>query len=390
MSAPRLRIFAFGFLVVSAIVGQGCGGASTEAGATAELPPVNPMAVREFVAGVRAMSSPSPASQETARKRFEAALAIDPNLWEAHYDLGIVHRRAMRLDAAVASFGAAARIAPHEEGPALGLAEAHFAAGRPADAAEALRGIVDRGTGSVDARLSLATIYRVAESYDRALEQAREVLVRDPGHVGALVEVGRIYRARGQYDVATLVFQKALAIVGHADPSRRAVVLNEQGILELERGDTQAAFQAFGEATAADARFTPARRNQGAVLLRAGDYQAAAAEYEAVLAVDEGDVDARVAYGVALRGMGEHRRAEREYARALEAQPNHLGALFDLAVLRAAFLDQRREARAMFRRFLEIAPPRHPRRAMAERFIMEIESESSQPPRAPATEKARE
>ncbi len=378
---------ALPWLLLAALTLVGCGGGSAEGASSAELPPANPVAIREFVAGVRAMARPSAASQETARQRFEAALAIDANLWEAHYNIGVLHRRAMRFDPAVASFEAAMRIAPGEAAPALGLAEAHYAAGRYGEAASVLRALLDRGAGSIEARVSLATIYRAAESYDRALEQAREVLVRNPGHVDALLEVGRIYRAREQYDVAMLVFQKALALIGDTDARKRATVLNEQGLLELERGDTQAAFQAFGEATAADARFTPARRNQGAVLLRAGDYAGAAAEFEAVLAVDAADVEARLSYGVALRGMGEHRRALREYERVLEAQPNHLGALFDIAVLKAAFLNDRPEARTMFRRFLELAPQRHPSRQVAEQFIMEIESESAAPPEDAPAEK---
>jgi tetratricopeptide (TPR) repeat protein len=392
VSVPRLsRWFVLAAACVLSFHSLGCGGASSGASAETVLPPADPAAVREFVAGVRAMARPSAASQANARRRFEAALAIDPNLWEAHYNLGVLHRREMRLDQAVASFESASRIAPREASPAIALAEAHYAAGRFDDAADVLRGLIDRGAGSVDARVSLATVYREAGSFDRALEQAREVLVRDPGNVGALVEVGRIYRAREQYDVAMLVFQKALALVGDTDARKRAIVLNEQGLLELERGDTQAAFQAFGEATAADPRFTPARRNQGAVLLRAGDYASAAAEYEAVLAVDASDSDARVALGVALRGMGDHRRAQREYTRVLEAQPNHIGALFDLAVLRAAFLDQRPRALRMFRRFLELAPPRHARREAAEQFIVEIEAESAPPPgEGSASEKARE
>jgi tetratricopeptide (TPR) repeat protein len=360
-----------------------CGGRTVDAPTVAELPPANPLAVREFVAGVRLMARPGARAEAQARQRFEQALAIDPTLWEAHYDLGVLHRRARRFDDAITQFQAALAIVPGEEAPSLGLAEAYYAAGRRDEASEVLSRLVERGEGSIEARVALATIYREAERYDRALEQAREVLIRDPSHVGALLEVGRVYRARQQYDVAMLVFEKALALAGDArgsDGRQRALVLNEEGLLELDRGDTQAAFQAFGRATEADPRFTPARRNQGAVLLRAGDYQGAAQEYEAVLAVDEGDLDARVAYGVALRGLGEHRRARREYERVLRADPSHLGALFDLAVLRASFLDERPAARTMFQRFLELAPSGHPKRALAEQYMMEIEAELGAPP----------
>jgi hypothetical protein len=56
----------------------------------------------------------------------------------------------------------------------------------------------------------------------------------------------------------------------------------------------------------------------------------------------------------------------------LEAAPNHAAALFNLGVLKAEFLDQRPQSRALFQRFLTVAPSDVPQREVAERYLREI------------------
>ena len=70
----------------------------------------------------------------------------------------------------------------------------------------------------------------------------------------------------------------------------------------------------------------------------------------------------------------------------LEADPENLAAIFDLGILEADFLSQREAARDQFRRFLDLAPGRHPARATAERYVADITAELNAPPPAPAEE----
>ena len=86
----RLRMASLFALL---LLGAGCGHASSSQHA-AELPPADPVAVRAFVAGVRLMNAGGRARTRRARARFERALVVDPNLWEAHYNLGVLDRRA--------------------------------------------------------------------------------------------------------------------------------------------------------------------------------------------------------------------------------------------------------------------------------------------------------
>jgi len=376
-----MRRIASILLVLLLASGCGHGGSAVHA---VELPPADPAAVRAFVEGVRFMRSGNPARMRRARASFERALSIDPNLWEAHYDLGVLDRRARKLAHAIAHFEAARAIQPAAVEPLRGLAESQAASGDVRGAVQLLEQLVRAHPDDAEARVSLAALNRRQGDFDDALTQAREVLIRNPQNRRALLEVGRVYRARNRLDVAELVFQKAYALTTDADSTERAEIRNEQGLVDLARGDTQAAFSRFDEALALDASFAPAHANEASVLLAAGDYEGAKTHYDALLAGDENDAAARIGLGICLRGLGHPHQAEREYNRVLEAHPGDVDALFDLGVLEAEFLDRRSRARERFVRFLELAPRDHEKREDAQRYLTEIPAPAPPPtPRSP-------
>jgi tetratricopeptide (TPR) repeat protein len=171
--------------------------------------------------------------------------------------------------------------------------------------------------------------------------------------------------------VAEIVFNRALRL---DEKSPRPH--NELGLTALARGDTQIAFERFEHALEADKTFAPARLNRASVLLRAGDYKAAENEYRNVLSQQPDHADARVGLAIALRGQGKHPQAATEHV--LEVAPNHPAALFDLAVLRAEFLDRRADARELFVRYLAVGAE-GPAREAAEHYVQDI------PETAPAT-----
>ncbi|MCB9631419.1 MAG: tetratricopeptide repeat protein [Sandaracinus sp.] len=258
-------------VLASASVSVACGGGSQTDNTTVEVPPADPEAVREYLAGVRILQRQGGnerSRNRRARARFEKAIQIDPNLWEAHYNLGVVQRRAEELDAAGASFDEAARIAPQAPEPLLASAEVAYVRGDRDAAANRLERLVEAHPNDLAARTALAVILRERGRYDEGLTQAREVLVRDPQNVRALLEIGRIERARERFDVARLVLDKARQLTAEGDARVRAEVLNEVGLLELDRGDNQAAFEAFEAAVATDANYAPSRMNMGSVLSR--------------------------------------------------------------------------------------------------------------------------
>jgi len=113
------------------------------------------------------------------------------------------------------------------------------------------------------------------------------------------------------------------------------------------------------------------------VLLRAGDYDGAERAFRAALQAegkDQGidDQDARVGLGIAQRGLGKYKEARATYEKVLEAHPSSLPALYDLGVLLADFLNQRKEAIPLFERYLATAPKTDSHRDSAERYLQDI------------------
>lgn len=360
-----------------------CGGSVAEKKNDTTLAPADPRAARVYLDGVKQMAH-GKAGETRAAQSFEEALRIDPKLWEAHYNLGVLYRRRGETRKALPHFQRAHDMQRAAREPLTALAEARHELGERDAASELLAQYVKAHPEALEVRLALTSVLREGGHFDAALEAARECLVRDPANTRALLEVGRIYRAKGDHDVAELVFEKALALDG-----KNAQAHNDLGLLALARGDTQLAFDRFEKAVAADPAFAPARMNRASVLLRAGDYASAQSEYDKVLAVDAHQVDARVGLGVALRGLGKHAEAERAYEAALVDAPNHVAALFNLGVLRAEFLDRRPQARELFVRYLDLAANDDERRAQAERYLVQIPASAPPPPAAaPAAPKA--
>lgn len=350
------------------LLSAACGGASASVEGPAELPPVNREAVRAFTAGVRVLRRRrTPGSIRRARGHFQRALELDPNVWEAHYNLGVLHRDRHELADALRAFEAAYAIQPNSEVLTVALAEVLQALGRLERAAALLAQFVAEHEMHAAARSALMSVERERGHLEAVLNHARRILVRDPTNVDARVAVARVYRLRDNFDVAELVLRKALE-----SDAENAVLYHELGLLELARGDTQAAFSQFARAIELDASFTAAHVNQGSVLLHAGDYAGAEAQYRAALSQDASLLDARIGLGVALRGAGKHRAARRQYERVLEADENHPAALFNLGVLFAEFLDRRPRARGLFQRFLRVAPPNTPQAETAQRYVEDL------------------
>jgi tetratricopeptide (TPR) repeat protein len=364
-----------------------CFGAALLLGCTAAQKPASPQvrvaaaarddsALRAFVDGAEQLARGTPKSLTRARELLTQAVELSPKLWEAQYDLGLTYRRLGELERAATHLTLAQQLAPEVVEPLWALADCELARGDRDRAAAWLERLVALAPERVDARLSLAAVQRERGHLDEALVAARAVLVKDPREIAALLEMGRIYRAREELDVAELVLDKARALLP-AEDRKSAPVHNELGLLALARGDTQLAFTHFGKAEALDPRFAPAHVNQGSVLLRAGDYEAAERAYRAALAgesreIELSSLDARIGLGIAQRGQGKYREARATYEKVLEAHPSHLPAVYDLAVLLADFMDQRKAALPLFERYLAAAPKTDSHRESAERYRQDI------------------
>jgi Flp pilus assembly protein TadD len=348
---------------------------------TVTLPPANPAAVGKMVKGVQAAKD---GMRDVAIAQLREAIVIDPNLWEARYDLGIVLANAGDLAPAEEQLAAAHKLAPDSQEIAAGLAEVRRRRGEHKSAAEGLADFVHDHPNAVDARTLYVAALRESGQIDKAIAEAREVLVRKPADASALAELALAHLAKGEKEAAALLSKQAL----DANPNS-AVAHRATGLLDLQNGDDAEAFAEFRKASQADPRDTTSRLNMGVVLLKAGAYAKAGEQYREILKVSPDDTEAQVGLAAALRGEADAQHPQRlEEARQLlekviAANSHDTSALFNLGVLYADYLKQPAKAAPLFKSFLSDAPSDHPLRAEAERYVSAAAANAPPPPPPP-------
>jgi Flp pilus assembly protein TadD len=374
-----IRLFALTTLAA-------CGGGqakATHGPQTVALPPANPLAVGKMVQGVGAAKD---GQRDRAVALLKEAIAIDTNLWEARFDLGVVLANAGDLAGAEEQLAVAAKLAPDAQDVATALGEVRRRRGENKLAAEGLADFVQDHPQAVDARTLYVAALRDSGQIDKAIAQAREVLVRKPADASALAELALSHLARGEKDTAALLAKQAL----DANPNS-AVAHRATGLLDLANGDDAEAFAEFRKAAGADPHDSTARLNMGGVLLKAGAYSKAEEQYREALKVAPDDVEAQIGLACALRGQADAQHASRlEEARGLldkvlAADPHNVSALFNAGVLYADFLKRPADGAPLFKRFLSDAPGDHPMRAEAERYLSASTAATGPTPAAPPT-----
>ncbi|HEX2679471.1 MAG TPA: hypothetical protein VHM19_22625, partial [Polyangiales bacterium] len=92
------------------VVLAACGGSAPPPKHADTLAPADPRAARIYLDGVALLAKHDEANDERALRAFEDALEIDPHLWEAEYNTGVLYRRRGEARKALPHFEAAHRI----------------------------------------------------------------------------------------------------------------------------------------------------------------------------------------------------------------------------------------------------------------------------------------
>jgi tetratricopeptide (TPR) repeat protein len=370
----KLRIAALA-VALAACGGTSSGTRTAGPAAAPKLAPVKPAALREFEAAQRALRLGGPEAHATAKVRLEKAVELDGSLWEAWHDLGVIAQASGDDAGAVRAFGKALAINPAHLPTRLARAEAERRAGdgkaARADYEAVLAASAEDDPLRSDAAARLASLLRDGKNYDAAVGVLRETLRVAGPSSRVYTELGLVYLAQGRLELAALVLAKA-AEIDAKDPG----VYNALALLALRQGKAQEAFDRFDQATKLDPKYADARFNKASVLLDAGDYVRAKQELTAIVEAAPDDLAARVALGVALRGLKDYGGAkatwERVVASAPAKNPARVDALFDLAVLKADFLEDVAGGKAELERYMQEAPTSHPKRQAAEEKRKEL------------------
>lgn len=362
----------FALLVCLALVACGGGAASrgTGKGRTAvRRAPVDPKAAREFEAAMRALRLGGTEASATAQTRLRAAVAIDPQLWEAWHDLGVLAYKDGDDEVAIEAFGKALAVRADHVPTLLARAEAHrrarHATEARADYESALEATEPDDPNRGDAATRLASLLRDSGDYDDAVSVLRDSVRLSGATARIYTELGLIYIQQKRLELAGLVLAKATELDAK-DPAAH----NARAILAMRLGNAQEAFERFDHAASLDEDYLDARYNKAAVLLDAGDYARARDELEAIVKKQGDDFAAQVALGVAQRGLKQLEAAKQTWERVIQNAPRRstmrADALYNLALLESDFLENPKGGKLHLDRYLRDAPTSHGKRQAAE------------------------
>jgi predicted O-linked N-acetylglucosamine transferase (SPINDLY family) len=270
-------------------------------------------------------------------------LRLDPNIPEAHNNLGIVLAQQGRLHEAVCSFQEAARLKPDYAEAHNNLGNALREQGRLEAALKHLRQAIRLRPDFLDARNNLAIALRaldtVAEAGSRlqqaepssATELHQSRLSRaDPSFAEAQAELQQAYALaqEGRYEEAAARYRRALLLLPGS-----AGAHNDLGSVLCLQGKFSAAIDSFHQAIRCQPDLATAHNNLATALRVLGHRKEAIASSLEALRLAPNFAEAHNNLGIALEETGQLVRGEIALRRALELKPGYTDASYNLSTV---------------------------------------------------------
>ena len=124
---------------------------------------------------------------------YRKALALEPDLFEARYNLALVLERLGKIEDAEAEYRETLRLRPAHAPAALNLGAALYQQKRYRDSIDVYRQALARDPRSVALRNNLAEAYRAAGDWESSRREFEAILKEDPSYAPAHYGLGVLY-----------------------------------------------------------------------------------------------------------------------------------------------------------------------------------------------------
>ena len=233
---------------------------------------------------------------------------------------------------------------------AIALARAHHSAGRPQDAVQLCKQVLQADPNNAEACYLLGQAFHSLAAMDEAIQYLNDAVRLKPDHVDAHYLLSGVLVQLGRLDEAVHSLRRCLELAPRSDR-----VHNNLGCVLERQGKLEDAETCFRRALALNADYGMARCNLGNVLQKQGRMDEAARCYRQVLESNPDFTDAHFSLAHTLQVQGNFDQAVISYLRVLELEPNHVGALLNIGnVLRE--LRKPEEAIECCRKILKVNP----------------------------------
>jgi tetratricopeptide (TPR) repeat protein len=159
---------------------------------------------------------------------FEEAVRLRPDMPDVHYNLGLAYSDARMYPQAIAEFDQAIELKPSLKDAHFELGTALYKTKNYTDAAAEFKRCLELSPNWFEAHTNLGTCYLKTENVDGAIDQFNEAVQLKPDSAEAHYNLGAAYMRIKKYDEASALFRKALEI----DPGYRQarIMLKELGM----------------------------------------------------------------------------------------------------------------------------------------------------------------
>jgi len=266
---------------------------------------------------------------DRARKEFERAIRLDPNLATAHLHLGLA-MRAQDDKNGMPEMQRAEQLAPQNATIAMELGKALVADGKDEQAIPIFRRVLEADPGSVVASYQLGLALQRSNEAQEAIVLLRQVVAAEPDNAEAMTNLGMALCQAQQAKEAVPVLQHSISIApgnvtAHQNLAAAYVQLSQFGdaVVELH--------QALKLAPDAP----QLHYDLGLALKMQDDAAGAIPELEAAQRLDPSAAEAPYLLGVLYMQIGRYEDAAREMNLSLKLRPENgdgwatLGSVYD-------------------------------------------------------------
>lgn len=271
---------------------------------------------------------------QAAEADYRRLIAIKPNHFEAHYNLGLLLMRQQQLPEAVSVLqqatnlaGGARRARAHYQ---LGRAWLAQGESRRTNAVEHFNLAIRFLPAFVEPRLALAEMEPDTEEGNESAErQLLTILELSPGHPSALFALAQRYTDRNERQAAITRYRELLQF----DPQHSAGHYN-LGLLLVREKQWEEAWRHFDWVVQHEPQNVKALFNRGRAAYRNKQFQDALADYQLALSLEKGNYpEVLLNMGLVQTSLKEYAAAEKSYRQAIAQKEDYATAWYNLGLL---------------------------------------------------------
>ncbi len=280
-----------------------------------------------------------------AESDYRQLLKINPNHFEAHYNLGLLLLRQKKPAEAVTILHRATTL-----GGGARRARAHYQLGRAwlmqgathhAEARQNFNLAIRHLPAFIAPRLALVELEPdTTEGKAAAQEQLQTILELSAGNPSALFALAQLEARKGNRKGAISHYRELLQYAPQHNAGRYNL-----GLLLLKEKEWQQARQQFDGVIENDADNVTALFNRGRAAYRLKDYPAALADYQQAMALKQGHYpEAQLNIGLVYSALKDYPGAEKSYREAIVQRDEYASAWYNLGLL---YMRQQRSDEAL-------------------------------------------